>query len=200
MWFTRGTNAANLNKCSVLEAVSLRERHVWSDRPRSVSPVLANYVRFWADALDDDERQGLGIYVEPLIGTIGNNDTEAERAAICMRWHEKWLVPDMLAHLKITPKGDWSSLLAKVQAEKRALLMSRLNGQPPDRALLNVLNTTEYAIGPLIDRHPNRAAFAFALVHGIWIGLYGSQKASYEVITELLAVTNASVTTQYEGQ
>ena len=192
MWLTRGTNRPNLRVCSVLEAVSLREGHRWSDRPRSVSPVLANYVRFWADGLDDENRQRLEVYVEPLIGTIGNWDTETERTQICMRWHADWLVPQMLVRVGITPKGGWRALEERVGAEKRALMNRRLKGEAPDRELLDLLNTTQYAISPLADEHPNRAAFAFAFVHGAWINLYGAQPTSHEVMNELLAVTNAT--------
>lgn len=192
MWLSRGTHRPNLRICSLLEAVSLREGKRWSDRPRSVSPILADYARFWADALSDDERQGLIVYVDQLIDTTGSPASEAERIDICVRWHSEWLLPQMLVRSGVTPKGDWEALEGRVKAEKRALMNRRLKGAEPDPELLNVLNTTEYAIAPLVAGHPHRAAFAFTLVHGIWTTLYGSQPTSYEIMNELIAVTNAT--------
>lgn len=200
MWLTRGTNRPNLRVCSVLEAVSLREGKRWSDRPRSVSPVLADVVRFWAAGLDDHERQRLIEYVEPLIGTAGSADAEAERREICIRWHEQWLVPQMLVRLSITPKGSHKSLIERIRDERLAVLNRTLRGAELDRELLELLTLTEYALGPLADRHPNRAAFTFAVVHGTWISLYGAQPTSFEIVGDLLAVTNATRMKHRAGQ
>ncbi len=63
----------------------------FSDRPRSVSPVIAAFLRGYNDLLDDRRRQELRRYASGAVGTVAGADVEQARARRLIEWaDERW--------------------------------------------------------------------------------------------------------------
>jgi hypothetical protein len=63
----------------------------FSDRPQSVSPAIASFMRGYNDLLDDRRRQDLLPYASDVVGTAGSKDLERERVARLVEWaDERW--------------------------------------------------------------------------------------------------------------
>ena len=79
---------------SMLEAVSVAAAgEKFTDRPRTVSPVIAAFLRIWNDELEDDPRQELKPYIEKVIGSVLTDDVEEHRA---------WMATDWLVRVQAT--------------------------------------------------------------------------------------------------
>jgi hypothetical protein len=66
-----------------MEVASMLAGEPFSDRPRSVCPVVASYLRSLNDMLDDRERQLLYPYAAAAVGTAGDDDARRLRLARC---------------------------------------------------------------------------------------------------------------------
>jgi hypothetical protein len=64
----------------VLELAAMLAGEPFSDRPRSVSPVIAGVLGLYNDAVDDQTRQGLFAYAAAIVGTRGPDALELARA------------------------------------------------------------------------------------------------------------------------
>jgi hypothetical protein len=71
--------------CAV-ELASLLAGEPFSDHPRSVCPVVAEFVRTYNDRLGADRRQDLVPYAARIVGTCGDRALERARAARCAAW------------------------------------------------------------------------------------------------------------------
>lgn len=72
---------------NILEAVSMvspNER--FSDTPRTVSPVIAAFLRDWNDSLEDDARQKLKAFIPKIVGSVLTEDVEEFRAWMATDW------------------------------------------------------------------------------------------------------------------
>ncbi len=58
----------------------------FSDRPRSVSPVLGRFLRCYNDRLDDERRQDLYPIASRVVGTAASRAVERSRARRCLAW------------------------------------------------------------------------------------------------------------------
>lgn len=58
----------------------------FSDRPESVCPVIAGFLRSYNDRLDQRSRQDLYAYATRAVGTRADPAAERRRAQRCMRW------------------------------------------------------------------------------------------------------------------
>jgi hypothetical protein len=63
----------------------------FTDRPRSVSPAIASFMRGYNDLLDDRRRQDLLPYAARVVGTAGSEALERARMRRLVRWaDERW--------------------------------------------------------------------------------------------------------------
>ena len=60
----------------------------FSDEPRCVCPVIAEFLRTYNDAVDYKRRQDLYAYASLVVQTREGAATERKRANLCLRW---WL-------------------------------------------------------------------------------------------------------------
>jgi hypothetical protein len=91
----RGAHARRVDGVSVLEAVAWWAGEPHSDQPACVSPVLATFVRGWADALDDQPRQQLKAWV-PKLATTGGDGSDPQRALLLADWLARTYAPAFL--------------------------------------------------------------------------------------------------------
>lgn len=71
--------------CAV-ELASVLAGEPFSAFPESVCPVIAMFVRYYNDLLDDRRRQELLPYAAHIVGSRGTPRDEARRARLCRRW------------------------------------------------------------------------------------------------------------------
>jgi len=70
----------------VVELASMLAHEPFSDRPQSVCPVIAGFLRSYNDHVDERRRQDLDAYACRVVGTRTDAATERTRADICTRW------------------------------------------------------------------------------------------------------------------
>lgn len=74
-----------------MELASMVAGECFSDRPRSVSPVIASFLRGYNDLVDDDRRQDLIRFASDAVGTAGPDPLELARIERLVRWaDERW--------------------------------------------------------------------------------------------------------------
>ena len=79
----RGRHVSPDDGACVMELASMLAGEPFSDRPRSVCPVVASYLRSLNDMLDDGERQLLYPYAAAAVGSAGDDDARRLRLARC---------------------------------------------------------------------------------------------------------------------
>src|SRR5262245_30361268 len=84
-----GAHAEGSGEMCVMEAASVAAGQAWTDRPASVSPVIAELLRGLNDCMADAERQRLIGLVPMLPGTRGDGEVEATRSWMVMDWHSR---------------------------------------------------------------------------------------------------------------
>lgn len=60
----------------------------FSDEPRCVCPVIAEFLRTYNDQVDDARRQDLYAYASLVVDTRHDHSSERRRANLCLEW---WL-------------------------------------------------------------------------------------------------------------
>jgi hypothetical protein len=71
-----------------MEIASMLAGEPFTDEPRSVCPVVAEFLRTYNDQVDDERRQDLYAYAALVVGTCEGAPAERRRADLCMEW---WL-------------------------------------------------------------------------------------------------------------
>jgi hypothetical protein len=82
----RGKHAAPEEGACVMELASMLGGETFSDRPRSVCPVVAGFLRGYNDLVDDDRRQDLYRYASAVVGSAGDRVTRWRRRRLLHRW------------------------------------------------------------------------------------------------------------------
>jgi hypothetical protein len=77
----RGRHVSPEAGVCVMELSSMLAGEPFSDRPRSVSPVIAGFLRAYNDLIDDRRRQDLYRCAAEVLGTAGPREVELARAA-----------------------------------------------------------------------------------------------------------------------
>jgi hypothetical protein len=99
----------------VMELASMLAGEPFSDRPRSVCPVIGSFLRAYNDRVDDGRRQDLYAYAAKVVGSRASRELEQARAkrlsawALELRWSRRWLqrrVPARLRAWVPTPPAD----------------------------------------------------------------------------------------------
>jgi hypothetical protein len=74
-----------------MELASMFAGEHFSDRPRSVSPVIGAFLRGYNDLVDDHQRQDLIRYASEAVGTAASGEVEFARAKRLVQWaDERW--------------------------------------------------------------------------------------------------------------
>ena len=82
----KGKHATAAEGACVMELASLLAGEPFSDRPASVCPVIAGFLRAYNDRIDDDRRQDLYRYAASAVGTRGDSAVERAREQRCLLW------------------------------------------------------------------------------------------------------------------
>ena len=99
----------------VMEAVAFIAGEPWSDSPQCASPVIAEFMRSWNDALPDDERDALLRPLIPhLIGTRADDATEHRRALMAADWLVRVNTPAWLRLAGLTAQADALTSLPEI--------------------------------------------------------------------------------------
>ncbi|HWD65010.1 MAG TPA: hypothetical protein VG405_07525 [Solirubrobacteraceae bacterium] len=85
----RGRHVAPEAGVCVMELASMLAGEPFSDRPRSVSPVIAGFLRAYNDLIDDRRRQDLYGCAAEALGSAGPRDVEIARATRLQSWAEE---------------------------------------------------------------------------------------------------------------
>jgi hypothetical protein len=74
-----------------MELASMLAGERFSDRPRSVSPVIAAFLRGYNDLVDDRRRQDLIRYASDAVGTAASDEVELARVKRLVEWaDDRW--------------------------------------------------------------------------------------------------------------
>ncbi len=83
---SKGKHATAAEGACVVELASMLAGEPFSDRPASVCPVLAGFLRAYNDRIDDERRQDLYRYASEIVGTRARVDVERARERRCLEW------------------------------------------------------------------------------------------------------------------
>ena len=89
----------------------------FSDRPATVSPVIAAFLRTYNDGIDDDRRQALYPLAALIVGTASSRAVERERVSRCLEFARQLgaRTPSGRAAIGIATaeaSGSWAALAA----------------------------------------------------------------------------------------
>jgi hypothetical protein len=91
MKLARGKHSSPRHGACVMELASMVAGERFSDRPRSVSPVIAAFLRGYNDLVDDRRRQDLIRYASEVVGTAASEKVELARIKRLVEWaDERW--------------------------------------------------------------------------------------------------------------
>jgi hypothetical protein len=82
----RGKHAAPEEGACVMELASMLGGEGFSDRPNSVCPVVAGFLRGYNDLVDDERRQELYRYASEVVGSAGDRMLRWRRRRMLRRW------------------------------------------------------------------------------------------------------------------
>lgn len=83
---SKGKHASPSEGACVMELASMLAGEPFSDRPASVCPVIAGFMRAYNDRVDDERRQDLYRYAAEVVDTRGTPDVEQARERRCLEW------------------------------------------------------------------------------------------------------------------
>jgi len=134
-----GSHASPKEGACVMELASILAGEPFSDAPRSVCPVIADFLRTYNDRVDDRRRQDLYEYAAKAVGTRCTGEVERARAELCRHWASRlqrtrpWHQPALGPLAPRTPPailellglhrperaGHWAALAAAHDADER---------------------------------------------------------------------------------
>lgn len=82
----KGKHATPVEGACVMELASILAGEPFSDRPASVCPVIAGFLRAYNDRIDDERRQDLYRYASEAVGTRAHAGVERARERRCLAW------------------------------------------------------------------------------------------------------------------
>lgn len=144
---SRGWHRNASNGCCLMELASLIAGEMWSDRPRSVNPVLGCVARCVNDWSSPKGRRALLPYVVPLLGTADIPEPVSARlVAHCLRTALTWPVRGrgrLERSLRTAEKaagGTYRHVVAPLVAAKAVRAIARTAGANRDLALRCLLD------------------------------------------------------------
>jgi len=114
----------------------------FSDRPASVCPVIAGFMRAYNDRVDDDRRQDLYRYAADVVGTRAPAEVEHTRERRCLEWAEtmRRLRPRPLRWMARSTPGSVDRRLGLDAAGTYAARSIRRHGDRTHEAALALLD------------------------------------------------------------
>ncbi|HEX2053476.1 MAG TPA: hypothetical protein VHJ78_07110 [Actinomycetota bacterium] len=110
----RGRHSYAEQGMNVLEAVSfMSPQEKFGDKPRTVSPVIAAFLRDWNDELEDEPRQKLKSFIPRIAGSILTEDVEEFRAWVATDWLVRVQAP---VWLRAAELGEFAEALTEQEA------------------------------------------------------------------------------------
>jgi len=85
---SKGKHASPGEGACVMELASMLAGEPFSDRPASVCPVIAGFMRAYNDRIDDERRQDLYRYAAEVVGSRALPEVEHARERRCLAWAE----------------------------------------------------------------------------------------------------------------
>lgn len=85
---SKGKHASPSEGACVMELASMLAGEPFSDRPASVCPVIAGFMRAYNDRIDDERRQDLYRFAAEVVGTRVAPEVEHARERRCLEWAE----------------------------------------------------------------------------------------------------------------
>ncbi|HUA03649.1 MAG TPA: hypothetical protein VMB27_07065 [Solirubrobacteraceae bacterium] len=82
----KGKHVSPTEGACVMELASLLAGEPFTDHPRSVSPLIATFLRMYNDRVDSRRRQDLYAVAASTVGTRASADVEARRAEQLLAW------------------------------------------------------------------------------------------------------------------
>jgi hypothetical protein len=86
---SKGKHASPSEGACVMELASMLAGEPFSDRPASVCPVIAGFMRAYNDRIDDERRQDLYRFAAEAVGTRAAAHVEHARERRCLDWAEE---------------------------------------------------------------------------------------------------------------
>jgi hypothetical protein len=86
---SKGKHASPSEGACVMELASMLAGEPFSDRPASVCPVIAGFMRSYNDRIDDERRQDLYRYASEVVGSRATPEVEHARERRCLEWAEE---------------------------------------------------------------------------------------------------------------
>ncbi len=86
---SKGKHASPGEGACVMELASMLAGEPFSDRPASVCPVIAGFMRAYNDRVDDERRQDLYRYAAEAVGTRARPEVEHARERRCLAWADE---------------------------------------------------------------------------------------------------------------
>jgi hypothetical protein len=86
---SKGKHAAPSEGACVMELSSMLAGEPFSDRPASVCPVIAGFLRAYNDRVDDERRQDLYRFAAEVVGSRAAPDVEHARERRCLAWADE---------------------------------------------------------------------------------------------------------------
>jgi hypothetical protein len=83
---SKGKHASPGEGACVMELASMLAGEPFSDRPATVCPVIAGFMRAYNDRVDDERRQDLYRYAADVVGTRAALEVEHARERRCLEW------------------------------------------------------------------------------------------------------------------
>lgn len=83
---SRGRHSSPEQGVCVMELASMLAGERFTDHPRSVSPLIASFMRAYNDRVDDERRQDLYAWASACVGTRATRGDERRRAELCRDW------------------------------------------------------------------------------------------------------------------
>jgi hypothetical protein len=83
---SKGKHASPNEGACVMELASMLAGEPFSDRPATVCPVIAGFLRAYNDRVDDERRQDLYRYAAEVVDSRAGADVEHAREQRCLEW------------------------------------------------------------------------------------------------------------------
>ncbi|MBX5469525.1 MAG: hypothetical protein IRZ21_06465 [Thermoleophilaceae bacterium] len=87
---SRGKHASPDEGVCVMELASMLANEPFSDRPRSVCPVIGGFLRTYNDWVDHRRRQDLYRYAAAVVGTKSSKQVERQRIELCLEYSRRF--------------------------------------------------------------------------------------------------------------
>jgi hypothetical protein len=94
----RGRHSSAERGACVMEVASMLAGEQFTDEPRCVCPVIAEFLRTYNDLIDDARRQDLFAYASLVVDTRDDPAGERRRANMCLDW---WLAAESPRRMRL---------------------------------------------------------------------------------------------------